>query len=184
MDLRHQFEALLARAETMFGPRNTSFVVDRIYYVDDESVPNRLVYPARGHVDIQLTKSARGDVDRTLVQLSHETVHTLWPIGVDGTLVIEEGAATYFSMVAPVYIDTTYPDRLREGLTGIYSSWLAAERDVRALLSFNPAAIRDARRARSFCEISAEDLVAVGCESDVAQRLVAKFALSHPDPSA
>jgi len=111
------------------------------------------------------------------VQLSHETVHTLWPIGANGTHVIEEGAATYFSMQVQGYVDQTYPRCFTEGLTGAYSAYLVAERDVRALLSTNAAAIREARRDRGFCEITAKDLTDAGCEADAARRLVTKFRL-------
>jgi hypothetical protein len=176
MDLYQQFDQFLTVAEQMFGPRNPLFVVERVYYVDG-GTPNRLMHIGPGRVEIQLSNAAKGDSDKTLMQLSHETVHTLWPIGVADTLVIEEGAATYFSMVAPTYIDSAYPHRVREGLVGDYAPYLAAENDVKALLSCNSAAIREARRGRSFCEITAEDLltVAPGCAPDVVQRLVAKF---------
>lgn len=178
MDLHQQFEQFLLMAEEMFGARNTSFVVDRVYYVDG-GTPNRIVHLASGHVEIQLSNAAKGDLDRTLMQLSHETVHTLWPIRVDETLVIEEGAATYFSMVAPRYNDPTYPDRVREGLVGIYAPYLVAENDTKTLLSSDSAAIRNARRGRSFCEITADDLLAAapGCGLELARRLVAKFNL-------
>jgi hypothetical protein len=178
MNLRCQYESLLAQAEAMFGIRNTSFVVDDIYHVADETIPNRLWYPSPGHVEIQLQKAAKGDPNRTLVQLSHETVHTLWPVGVDDIHVIEEGAATHFSMGVQGYLDQTYPDRFRASLTGVYSAYRSAEADVKALLSSNPAAIRDARRCRTFCNITAEDLMAVGCEPDAAQRLAAAFVMS------
>jgi hypothetical protein len=178
MSLRQQFEALLAEAEAMYGSRNASFVVDSIYYVADESIPNRLMYPSPGHVEIQLSNAARGNADQTLVQLSHETVHTLWPVGVDDTLVIEEGAATHFSMQVQGYIDLTYSRQFSEGLTGVWAAYLSAANDVKALLDANPAAICKARRGRSFCDLTAKDLTDVGCEPDAAQRLVHKFKLS------
>jgi len=178
MSLRQQFEALLPQAEAMYGPRNPSFVVDNIYHVEDERIPNRVMHLSLpGHVEIQLSKAAKGEADHTLVQLSHETVHTLWPIGVNDTLVIEEGAATHFSMQVQGYIDPSYPQRFRVGLVGAFAAYLSAANDVKALLSLNPAAICKARRGRSFCDITANDLTDVGCEPDAAERLVQKFKL-------
>ena len=44
----------------------------------------------------------------------------------------------------------------------------------------NPAAIRDARRGRSVCDITSDDIlpVAPDCDPDLAWRLVEKFALA------
>jgi hypothetical protein len=178
MNLRQQFEALLPQAEALYGPRNVSFIINDIYHVDDPKIPNRLWYPSRGRVDIQLSKAAKGDADRTLVQLSHETVHTLWPISVDDTHVIEEGAATHFSMLVQGYIDPAYPQEFSKGLTGEWAAYLSAANDVKALLASHPKAISAARRGRSFCDISAKDLTDVGCAADVAERLVQEFKLS------
>jgi hypothetical protein len=176
MTLEQQYQEFLIAAETMFGPCNRSFIVDRIYYVDG-GTPNRIIHVAPGHIEIQLSNAAKDNHDKTLMQLSHETVHTLWPIGVNDTLAIEEGAATYFSFVAPKYIDPTYPDRIKEGLVGVYAPYLVAGNDVEALLASDAAAIREARRERSFCDITADDLLARGCEQDAAKRLAAKFVL-------
>jgi hypothetical protein len=173
-------QALLkARSPAWTAPRIVSgpTLLTGICFCAACGIPNRPVYPFPGHVEVQLSTAAKNDADRTLVQLSHETVHTLWPIGVNETHVIEEGAATYFSMQVQGCVDQTYPRRFTEGLTGAYSAYLVAERDVRALLSTNPAAIREARRGRSFCEITAKDLTDAGCEADAARRLVTKFRL-------
>ncbi|SEH40090.1 hypothetical protein [Tardiphaga sp. OK245] len=179
MDLDQQFREFLVEAERMFGAPNRSFVLDSIRYVDYEFTPNRIMFALDDHIEIQLSKSAKRDHDKTLAQLSHETVHTLWPVKVHETHIIEEGAATYFSMVVPKYIDATYLDRTRAGLVGEYAAYARAENDVRTLLSINPDAIRAARRGRSFCEITAEELLAVApsLDPETARRMITVFSL-------
>jgi hypothetical protein len=162
----------------MFGPRNPAFVVDRVFFVDGDT-PCRLMYPSPRHIEVELSNNARHDRDKMLLQLAHETVHTLWPVGVDDTHVIEEGAATHFSLTVPKFTDPTYSQRTKEGLTEVYRPYLDAEIDVAQLLSCDPLAIFNSRENRSFCDITAEDILRVAptCPHDVARRLTRKFSL-------
>jgi hypothetical protein len=178
MILLDVYEELLAKAEEMFGPRNPAYTLELIGF--SFATPNRVIFNSANSVRIELSRKAQHWPDMCLSQLAHETVHTLFPITVDRTKIIEEGAATYFGVHVPTYKQPRYAAGLLGTLTGIYAPYKDAYDDVRLLMDENPQAIRDARKGRSFCDITSEEIVekAPNYPIDKAKKLVEVFKLA------
>lgn len=86
---------MLYMAEELFGPRDLSYTILGIEFVEDGP---RIWYPEnRKHIIIQLGPLAATDLLRACHQLAHETIHLLAPTGGNDANNLEEGVACYFA---------------------------------------------------------------------------------------
>jgi hypothetical protein len=177
--LNDRLQDFIRQAEVQFGPRNREWVLDGIKFTEADT-PNRLMYPSERHIVVELSQAAEHDYDRALFQLAHDAVHVLWPVGVGETKVIEEGVATYHSLTAPRFGDSTYGARAEQSLVNKYQAYRDALNDVRALLSQDPHAISKARDGLGFGSITVESILQYvpTFPPEVAARLVDVFKLT------
>lgn len=116
---------ILEIVENEFGPRDKNYTILGVEFRDGVS---QTWFPKNcGNVVIQLSREAMQDPVRALFQLAHESVHLLNPCP-GGTNVLEEGAATSFSLRYITQLGYSYgvgdkqyeeASRLVEGLVGI-----------------------------------------------------------------
>ena len=96
--LENQVEPLCHEAEEHFGPRDEGWIFKGISFVEDGP---RIYFPPgnTAFVQIQLSLQARTDRERGFYQLAHEVVHFLVPNRATPTIMLEEGAAVWFSLM-------------------------------------------------------------------------------------
>ena len=95
-----RFGEALNMAEELFGARDHAYTVLGIDFTTESNPKNW--YPwGKKNIIILLTKGSAKDEKLALFQLGHETFHVLTPIlGMKtGTTYLEEGLATYFSLL-------------------------------------------------------------------------------------
>ncbi len=89
---------ILQSAEEKYGKRNPDFTLLGIEFTSD-SHP-RTWFPGNcGNIIIQITENCISDMDRAVFQVAHEIVHFLCPKVFGKATYLEEGLATYFSML-------------------------------------------------------------------------------------
>jgi hypothetical protein len=121
---------LLTEAEKRYGPRDINWTVLGAEFFDD--IP-RIWFPNdTSHIAIQLTDSARFDINEAMFQLSHETIHLLAPVK-GAANVLEEGIATLFA--------DEMSAQHQWGKHAGHASYVNAKRAVEALLNLSPNAI-------------------------------------------
>ena len=92
---------MLYTAEELFGPRDQSYTILGVEFVDDGP---QIWYPGNcKHIIIQLNPLAATDMSRACYQMAHETIHLLAPTGGQNANNFEEGVACYF---ASYYLET------------------------------------------------------------------------------
>ncbi|MDE0014214.1 MAG: hypothetical protein OXU36_23925 [Candidatus Poribacteria bacterium] len=93
--LASRLSDMLYMAEELFGPRDYSYTILGIEFVDDGP---RIWYPGnRKHIIIQLDPSAAIDMSQACYQLAQEVVHLLAPTGSNDANNFEEGVSCYFA---------------------------------------------------------------------------------------
>lgn len=111
--LPSRFGEALEMAEELFGARDYSYTILGIDFTTESNPKNW--YPwGRKNIIILLTKESAANEQQALFQLSHETFHVLTPI-LDrrgGTTYLEEGLATYFSLL--------YMEKIKKPVTRNY----------------------------------------------------------------
>ncbi len=86
---------MLYMAEELFGPRDLSYTILGIEFVEDGP---RIWYPGnRKHIIIQLGPLAATGMSQACYQMAHETIHLLAPTGGKNANNFEEGVACYFA---------------------------------------------------------------------------------------
>jgi hypothetical protein len=133
-----------------FGSRDQSYT---ILGVEFETTGPRLWYPGdRRHVIVQLNSHCANDWLEAQFELAHECVHLLSPTGKNDANVLEEGLATFFSLL---YI--------RQNLGRPYHitdpRYVAAADAVERLLTFVEKAIVELRKREAIIsKITAEQI--------------------------
>ena len=103
-DLRRRQVDMLNMAENLFGPRDKSYSILGIEFVDDgpyiwyPCMPKFSGETQDKHIIIKLSSSAKQNMSRACFQMAHETVHLLAPTGGQNAKNLEEGVACYFSL--------------------------------------------------------------------------------------
>ncbi len=91
----------LKMAEELYGRRDHGWTLLGVEFSDNGQP--QVWYPGSGegrsNVVIQLTEGAAKDYTVAMFQLAHEVVHVLSPNGTRGATVLEEGLASYFSLL-------------------------------------------------------------------------------------
>jgi hypothetical protein len=177
MNLLDTYETLVLKAEEIFGQRNPQYRLELIGF--SFTTPNRVMFNSPDSIRIELSREAQNCPDQWLGQLAHETVHTLFPVTVERTKIIEEGAATHFAVHCQAYQQPGYGAGLLGSLTGVYAPYKDAYDYVKLLMDQNPEAIRKARGGRSFCDITFQEILeqAPNYPTEKARKLVEVFKL-------
>lgn len=91
------FYELLQRAETLYGKRNTDFVIDGVE-ITTNNQPD-IYFPYKdNHIIIRITEICRNDKDFATFQIAHEIIHCLYPNSPKIVTCLEEGLAVHFSV--------------------------------------------------------------------------------------
>lgn len=90
------FNELLTKAETLYGQRDKSYIIDDIIFVKVDRP--YICYPSTKHIEIRLTEDCKYDINQATYQLSHEVIHCLHPNNKADVTFLEEGVAVYFSV--------------------------------------------------------------------------------------
>lgn len=90
------FNELMTKAESLYGQRDKSYVIDDIIFVKDNGPC--ICYPSTKHIKIRLTEDCKYDINLATYQLSHEVIHCLHPNKIADVTFLEEGVAVYFSV--------------------------------------------------------------------------------------
>ena len=99
--LRRQQRDMLTIAEHMFGPRDLSYIIVGIEFVDDGPyIWYPLVPGKKDNTDIiiRLSSPAAQNMAQAYFQMAHETVHLLSPSRGQNATNLEEGVACFFSV--------------------------------------------------------------------------------------
>ena len=175
--LASQLGHMLCLAESRFGPRDRSYTILGVEFVDD--VPQCWFPRNCRNIVIQLGSQCLREPDRACFQLAHESIHLLSPTGGRNANVLEEGLATHFQTW---YMVNHYPaDWPRSGIDWskpACQSYQQARDLVEQMLELNPDAIKALRDAQpTLCQICETAIVKVcpGIPPDVASKLAAKF---------
>ena len=100
-EFRRQQRDMLTIAEHMFGPRDLSYTIVGIEFVDDGPyIWYPLVPGKKDNTDIiiRLSSPAAQNMAQAYFQMAHETVHLLSPSGGQNATNLEEGVACFFSV--------------------------------------------------------------------------------------
>lgn len=109
--LKEQVLILLPEAEKLFGPRDQTWTFHEITFVANG--PNTYLWEPLKTIDIQLSENSRNFPNQALYQAAHEVVHLLSPTSRGNAPMLEEGAATYFSIEAPTFPSALYREQAR-----------------------------------------------------------------------
>lgn len=134
---------MLLEAQTLFGKKVQGWRFNDI--VINEGFPH-IKYYSKGFINISLTEKVVNDYNQLCAQLSHEVCHLLHPskefeTGIQhNTLVINEGIATYFSILQmlKLNIHNEAIESLRNDSPNYYNAFLA----VKELMSINSDSIK------------------------------------------
>lgn len=92
------FGDMLSAAEELFGERDKKYTMLGIELVKIDQP--QIWFPGScNHVIIQVTEDCISDMDKAIFQVAHEAVHCLCPQQGKKVSILEEGVATYFSML-------------------------------------------------------------------------------------
>lgn len=100
-ELRRQQRDMLTIAEHMFGPRDLSYTIVGIEFVDDGPYIWYPLVPGKKdntNIIIRLSSPAALNMAQAYFQMAHETVHLLSPSGGQNATNLEEGVACFFSV--------------------------------------------------------------------------------------
>jgi hypothetical protein len=98
--LRDLFEKLLSQAECRFGPRDSTWSLDRLW-VEGDTFPETSPGSRPRTYSIRLTASTLKYPQQRVYQLAHESIHCLAPTLRRETLWFEEGLANHFALTLP-----------------------------------------------------------------------------------
>jgi hypothetical protein len=143
IQMKQLADEMLLEAQTIFGKKVNGWQFNNVEIND--GFPHIKYYP-NGFINISLTSRVLNDYNQLCYQLSHEVCHLLHPskefeTGIDhNTLVINEGMATYFSILQmlKLNIHDEAIEGLRNNLPNYYNAFLA----VNKLMSINPDSIK------------------------------------------
>jgi len=102
--LASQLGNMLELAESLFGPRDRSYTVLGVEFID--GCPHIRYFGTCRHIIIQLGKPCLSEPARACYQLAHETIHLLSPTTHQNVNVLEEGLAAHFQVW---YMNKHYP---------------------------------------------------------------------------
>ncbi|CUX55759.1 conserved hypothetical protein [Agrobacterium tumefaciens str. CFBP 5621] len=166
-------EHLLAKAELAFGPRDADWTFSG---VTEWSRGPQVLYPNDKEAMIGSSPGADADECKLLFQLAHEVVHLLSPNqGQSDAMMIEEGAAVWFSIYGPEFPIADYQGRALDHIrthagTQNYRCALDLHTDLDAVYSNSIRALRAARPR--FYEMTPEFIVeTVGASKALADQL-------------
>jgi len=94
--LMQELLKIFKEAEHLFGPRDTSYQLSEPRITDCASSRTYIFAPLR-MTRIYLSRNARTKPWMASVELAHEAIHVLSPIGFGGPTILEEGLAEYFA---------------------------------------------------------------------------------------
>ena len=160
----------LRQAEELFGKRDKEYTILGVEFILT-GLP-RVWYPGNcKHIIIRLNKSAIENVNQSLYQLSHETVHCLSPKGKRAANVLEEGLATYFSewYMRKNGLGDWFP---------ILPEYIEANKLVKELLSIDFDIIKKVRTIQpKISDITQADLMKANCniQTELAEKLCKPF---------
>src|ERR1043166_1645415 len=86
---------ILTQAETLCGPRDTSYTVLGVEF--GVGAPRIRYLPNWRQAIVQITEACATDTVRACYQMAHECIHLLSPTDKRDITVMEEGLATHFS---------------------------------------------------------------------------------------
>ena len=101
-ELRRQQKDMLTIAEHMFAPRDPSYTIVGIEFVNDGPyIWYPLSHGSKQNKDIiiRLSSPAAQNIVQACFQLAHETVHLLSPSGGQNSTNLEEGVACFFRSI-------------------------------------------------------------------------------------
>ena len=91
------FHELLQKAETLYGKRNTDFIIDGVEITTSNQPDIHFPY-YDNHVIIRITEICRNDIDFATFQIAHEVIHCLCPNSPKIVTYLEEGLAVHFQL--------------------------------------------------------------------------------------
>ena len=141
---------MLSQAESEFGERDGSFTLLGVEFGGE--IPCIWFPGCKKNISVRLNISALGSEAQACFQLAHEVIHLLSPV-TGGTNVLEEGLATYFSVL-------WVKRNLSVDMSPEPSSYANAMNLVVDLIGCNHMAIKNIRKTEpSFLKIGPEMLL-------------------------
>jgi hypothetical protein len=136
------------------------------------------VCPTKKQVHIRLQSTRLNELDFTLFNLAHETIHVLGPVLKDEVNFLEEGVATSFAFERKHYKGTDFCKTMRSQLCASENNYHRALDDVESLLRLRHDAIFQLRQTEKYLSriIPSQIFDAVpDCPKELSARLCAKF---------
>jgi len=175
--LASQLGCMLRLAESRFGPRDNSYTILGMEFIDDGP---RCWFPGNyGNVVIQLGTQCLLQPDRACFQLAHEAIHLLSPTGRRKANVLEEGLASHFqaSYMANHY-PSNWPRSAIDWNRFQCESYAQAKRLVEEVLDGYPDAIKWLRATEPTLSRITSEMIVVACrgvQQETAASLAARF---------
>lgn len=161
----------ISEIESLYGARDTSWILLGIEF--NEGRPNIRFsgYPARRQIIIRLSEKAFESAPQAIYQLAHECIHLLAPVLGGGAPVLEEGLATMYSEDKVKALYPSPQDAIRTSL----QNYIDAAAMVRELLQLEPDAIRQLRAVEpDFYKMTVQTFADAGLDQ-IPQPLIAEL---------
>jgi hypothetical protein len=175
--LASQLGKMLHLAESLYGPRDSSYTLLGIEFIDGSP---KCWYPGnRKHIVIQLGLPCLKEPDRACFQLAHEAIHLLSPTGSSNANVLEEGLASHFQLF---YMQEHYPsDWPRSAVDWNrfdVQSYTEAQISVEALLDLDRDSIKTLRKKEATLSLISEQMILASypaLHKEIARSLCQRF---------